>query len=49
MKLLSALLAALAAIIIVYSALFHVLMSREGAKHTWFTGVYWTLQTSGGT
>lgn len=32
-------------IIAVYSVLFHVLMRREGATHSWLTGVYWTLQT----
>ncbi len=36
-------LATLAAMILVYSVLFHVLMLREGQDHTWFTGVYWTL------
>lgn len=29
--------------ITVYSALFHVLMLREGQEHTWITGFYWTL------
>ena len=26
-----------------YSVLFHVLMEGEGQKHSWLTGVYWTL------
>ncbi|MEM8932213.1 MAG: NAD-binding protein [Acidobacteriota bacterium] len=33
----------LAAIVAIYSVLFHVLMEREGQEHTWLTGVYWTL------
>jgi len=33
----------LAAMIGVYSVLFHVLMEHEGQEHTWITGVYWTL------
>lgn len=33
----------LAALIAVYSVLFHVLMLREGQDHTWITGLYWTL------
>lgn len=33
----------LAAMVFVYSILFHVLMMREGQDHTWITGVYWTL------
>lgn len=31
------------AMVAVYSVLFHVLMEFEGEKHTWITGVYWTL------
>jgi Trk K+ transport system NAD-binding subunit len=33
----------LAAMILAYSIVFHVLMQREGQDHTWITGVYWTL------
>ncbi|MEO1087108.1 MAG: ion channel, partial [Acidobacteriota bacterium] len=33
----------LAAMITVYSVLFHVLMLREGQEHSWLTGFYWTL------
>ena len=33
----------LAAMVTVYSILFHVLMLREGQDHTWITGFYWTL------
>ncbi len=29
--------------IVVYSIVFHVLMLREGQRHTWITGAYWTL------
>ncbi len=31
------------AMILVYSAIFHILMLREGQQHTWITGFYWTL------
>jgi voltage-gated potassium channel len=35
---------ALAALIVIYTALFHVIMERvEGREFTWFTGLYWTL------
>jgi voltage-gated potassium channel len=33
----------LAAMVGIYSVLFHVLMLREGQSHTWITGFYWTL------
>ena len=33
----------LVAIILAYAWLFHVVMEREGQRHSWFTGVYWTL------
>lgn len=36
-------LAVLTGVIVVYSALFHVLMLYEGQKHSWLTGLYWTL------
>ena len=29
--------------ILLYSLLFHVLMELEGQKHSWITGLYWTL------
>ncbi len=29
----------------VSSAIFHLLMVREGQEHDWFTGIYWTLTT----
>ena len=43
LKTLVRLLLALAAIVLVYSVVFHVLMLREGREFSWFTGVYWTL------
>ncbi|MBN2338855.1 MAG: potassium channel protein [Acidobacteria bacterium] len=33
----------LAAIILLYSAVFHGLMLMEGRQYSWITGVYWTL------
>jgi voltage-gated potassium channel len=36
---------ALLALIVVYSTLFHVLMTYEGQDHSWFSGPYWTLVT----
>lgn len=33
----------IAAVVIAYSVLFHVLMVREGQEHSWLTGLYWTL------
>lgn len=33
----------LAAIIAVYSVLFHFIMEREGRDYSWVTGIYWTL------
>ncbi|MGD9361952.1 MAG: potassium channel family protein, partial [Desulfobacterales bacterium] len=33
----------LAAMIALYSVLFHFLMIREGQQFSWITGVYWTL------
>ena len=28
---------------VVYSVLFHVIMEMEGQRHSWLTGLYWTL------
>jgi len=39
------LLGAVSALVLVYSTVFHVLMAAEGRTYSWFTGVYWTLQT----
>ena len=33
----------LTALVVIYSALFHLLMLREGQQHSWLTGFYWTL------
>ncbi|WP_417201366.1 potassium channel family protein [Bizionia sp.] len=33
----------LAVVIIVYSLLFHFIMTYEGQDHSWITGFYWTL------
>lgn len=33
------------ALVLVYSTIFHFLMTGEGRAYSWFTGVYWTLQT----
>ncbi len=33
----------LAAVVGLYSVLFHFLMEREGQSHSWVTGFYWTL------
>jgi len=43
LKTLVRLLLVLAAIVLVYSVIFHVLMLREGREFSWFTGVYWSL------
>ncbi len=37
------LLAVLFALVTLYSIAFHYLMAHEGQKHTWMTGLYWTL------
>ncbi len=36
-------LAFLVGVILVFTALFHVLMQHEGQEHSWLTGLYWTL------
>ena len=33
----------IAAVVVAYSVLFHVLMTAEGQRHSWLTGLYWTL------
>ena len=33
----------LALLVLVYSILFHFLMAAEGQRHSWLTGLYWTL------
>lgn len=32
-------------LVVVFSALFHVLMEAEGQRHSWVTAVYWTMVT----
>ena len=32
-----------AALVLAFSAIFHILMIREGQDHSWLTGLYWTL------
>jgi voltage-gated potassium channel len=43
LKALFRLLLVLFLLITLYSVLFHVLMEDEGQKHSWATGLYWTL------
>ena len=43
LKMLGKFLLALAAMVAIYSMLFHYLMAWEGHDHSWITGVYWTL------
>lgn len=43
LKALSKFLLALAALITLFSVLFHILMAWEGHRYSWLTGVYWTL------
>ncbi|MEN0020329.1 MAG: NAD-binding protein [Planctomycetota bacterium] len=33
----------LAALIVTYSVVFHFIMEYEGQRHSWMTGLYWTL------
>ena len=40
---LGALLLVLLSLIVVFSVLFHFLMAHEGQRHSWVTGLYWTL------
>jgi len=42
-KLLGRYLIVLAAMVMVYSVVFHLLMVWEGRNHSWVTGFYWTL------
>jgi voltage-gated potassium channel len=43
LKVLAKFLLVLLAMIITYSVLFHLLMAMEGQRHSWITGLYWTL------
>jgi Trk K+ transport system NAD-binding subunit len=42
-RILVMLLAVLAAIVVLFSFVFHLLMAREGQEHSWLTGFYWTI------
>lgn len=37
--------AVIATVVAVYAVLFHVVMWQEGQRHSWITGLYWTLST----
>lgn len=43
LKILGQIMLSLAAMVAVYSVLFHYLMAWEGQQYSWITGVYWTL------
>ncbi|HQX81513.1 MAG TPA: NAD-binding protein [Vicinamibacterales bacterium] len=45
LRALAGLLGAVTALVLVYSTIFHLLMTAEGRAYSWFTGVYWTVQT----
>ncbi|HUF49166.1 MAG TPA: ion channel, partial [Vicinamibacterales bacterium] len=33
----------LVSLILIYTVVFHFLMEYEGQRHSWFTGIYWTV------
>jgi hypothetical protein len=43
MSMLALFLVFLFGLILIWSILFHIIMSWEGQEHTWITGMYWTL------
>jgi voltage-gated potassium channel len=43
LKVLGRLLLSFAALVTVFTIIFHVLMAYEGQQHSWATGVYWTM------
>ena len=43
LKTLVRLLGAFVALAVLFSLLFHLVMAHEGQRHSWVTGVYWTL------
>jgi len=45
LRTLSGLLLAVVSLILIYSTIFHLLMAREGHTYSWFSGVYWTVET----
>ena len=42
-RILIRLLAVLAILVAIYSIAFHLIMEHEGQRHSWITGVYWTM------
>jgi voltage-gated potassium channel len=40
---LARLLGMLAAMVLIFTVVFHLLMAREGQAHSWLTGFYWTI------
>lgn len=45
LRLLTVLCVLFVVLVILFSALFHVLMENEGQRHSWATAVYWTMVT----
>ena len=43
LRVLFGLMGILSIIVIIFSAIFHVIMAREGQEHSWVTGFYWTI------
>jgi voltage-gated potassium channel len=43
LRVLLGLIGVLVAVVIVFSGIFHLLMTREGQEHSWITGFYWTI------
>lgn len=43
LRALSKFLALLVVVVLVYATVFHVLMALEGQRHSWLSGLYWTL------
>ncbi len=43
LRLLRTLILLLVALVVLYSIIFHLLMAGEGQRHSWLTGLYWTL------
>ena len=43
LRVLLGLVGVLAIIVVAFSGIFHLLMTREGQEHSWVTGFYWTI------
>ena len=43
LRVLLGLIGLLAIIVVAFSGIFHLLMTREGQEHSWITGLYWTI------